>query len=933
MYKIAKVETSINNKDVSIGYIGSRFYTEDENTAVLRIRINYEGNPVDLIATKMKPKLNLFLEDGSIFIDEKVEVVVPESGLIQYTVPIKVIKHVGVVNCKLFLEDETQSLHVANFQFEIVDSGIEDAVQKEITVNLVDDTVRRIIKENAIQLLGDNFEERLNKDVIDHLNSNPETFRGARGETGLTGAKGAKGDKGDRGEQGFQGPVGPKGEKGDVGPVGATGAIGPKGERGEQGPQGATGQQGPVGPTGPIGPKGESLTYASLSETEKTELKQFISSSTATDYVVGNMTITNSKLDNQVVSYDKTSFVTTGKNLFDKDDVITGVLLNYTNGQEANGDNYVTSKLIPVRENEKYTQNYQDIVVFYDRDLKYISGLSRIPTTGSRTFTAPIGAKYMRTSSVKVSNSPAYSYKDYQIEKGDVSTEFEPFKLIAPKLNVTPSNDSITTQAIQDSAVNIDKLEFIKKSPNLFNKSTINKGVYVNPGNGNLMSNASWNASDFITVEGNQNYIKSNNTNLYAFYDSNKQFISSTTSNNNIFTTPNLSRYVKVSVLSADLPTFMLVKGTNLPTTYNPYYKYIDDKYIKMTEERSFYGKSNLKTYTADFSKAMNPSYEGRAEIAFIGDSWIQTGDFRAGDRLTVPLKNKFLKEYSDGGIGFVSLANNHVGNGLQSVTLSGNWLQYDAHLDIGPQAKGLDTAMVESSTPGDTIKVQFFEDIDSYEIHTLNTGQWRYNVDGGDWVNVDATVQEVTPISMTLGKHTINIEIVSGTVSFIGSYAYKGRKGVVVHKIGNGGLKGSQMSATDRDNYVKQLRRCPANTFGILLGTNEMAQNVSVDQYESDLREIVSRIKEAKPSSSVILIAPSGNKYDGKQLHTMDEYSDAQLRIAKDLNLAHISLFRCLGDYSITNENGLMNADGVHPSANGGYAIANVIYDRLLKL
>ncbi|PTH63891.1 phage tail protein [Staphylococcus agnetis] len=242
MYKIAQVNTSINTQNVSIGNIGTRFYTEDENTAIVRVRINYEGNPVDLTQTKMKPKLDLFLEDGSIFMNEPVDLIMPHSGLIQYNVPVKVIKHIGVVDCKLFLEDDIQSIHVANFSFEIVDSGIEDVVQKEISVTLVDDTVRRIVKENAIQLLGDDFEARLNTDVIEHLNSNPDMFKGVKGDKGDTGPTGPKGDKGDAGEQGKQGIQGIKGDTGETGPIGATGPQGPQGERGEQGPPGESGK-------------------------------------------------------------------------------------------------------------------------------------------------------------------------------------------------------------------------------------------------------------------------------------------------------------------------------------------------------------------------------------------------------------------------------------------------------------------------------------------------------------------------------------------------------------------------------------------------------------------------------------------------------------------------------------------------------------------
>ncbi|QDX01666.1 SGNH/GDSL hydrolase family protein [Staphylococcus chromogenes] len=329
----------------------------------------------------------------------------------------------------------------------------------------------------------------------------------------------------------------------------------------------------------------------------------------------------------------------------------------------------------------------------------------------------------------------------------------------------------------------------------------------------------------------------------------------------------------------------------------------------------------------------MHPTYDNRAEIAFIGDSWVAGGVEKQGERLTRPMRERMLKHYADGGIGFIGFANSHIGNGEVSVTLTGTWTQYDEGLGNIAQSKGLDSAMAESSTTGDSIKVQFYEDLDFYEIHTLNTGTWRYNVDGGDWVTVDATTQEVTPITLSLGKHIINIEIVSGTVSFIGSYAYKGTKGVVVHKIGNSGLKGSHVASTDRTNWVKQMKRCRANTFGILLGTNEMAQNESLDTYESSLKEIISRIKEAKPRASVFLIAPSGNKYDGTKAYTIEQYSDRQLAIAEELDLGHVSLYRNLGDFAMTDANGLMYTDGVHPNKYGGYALMNVVYDRLLRM
>ncbi|MDU0479933.1 SGNH/GDSL hydrolase family protein [Staphylococcus chromogenes] len=619
-------------------------------------------------------------------------------------------------------------------------------------------------------------------------------------------------------------------------------------------------------------------------------------------------------------------------------EITDGQAVSSTTGTLNASQYFVTSNFEPIVPSTQYTQNYGEVLAFYDINKQYVSGLAKASTVKQpRTFTTPSNAYYLRTSTVK-EGVDTYNYKQYQIEKGASSTSYEEYYRYIDYLRPLISTGSITGDKLASNTLSLDKLGFTKTSLNLFDKTKAVKGSYVNPSTGALSANTNYYYSDYINIQGASQVTKSNALNLYAFYDVNKQFISTSTTSTQTVTVPSNAVYIRFSISYLNIDKEMLVTGSTLPSTYVPFKIFIPKEYIEENTSNNntvedFFGKQFLKTYTADFSKAMNPSYNNRAEIAFIGDSWVAGGVEKQGERLTRPLRERYLKHYADGGIGFVGFANSHIGNGEVSVTLNGTWTQYDEGLGNIAQSKGLDSAMAESSTTGDSIKVQFLEDLDFYEIHTLNTGQWRYNIDGGDWVNVDATMQEVTPITLSLGKHTINIEVVSGTVSFIGSYAYKGTKGAVVHKIGNSGLRAGHIASTDRANWIKQLQRCRANTFGILLGTNEMAQNVSTTQYESDLKEVINRIKEAKPRASVFLIAPSGNKYDGQQTHTIGDYSDVQLKIAKELNLAHVSLYRNLGDYAMTNANGLMYSDGVHPNKLGGYAISNVIYDRLLRL
>ncbi|WP_239702992.1 MULTISPECIES: BppU family phage baseplate upper protein [unclassified Mammaliicoccus] len=193
IYKNKDIEVNVNEKSAEVGYIDTNFYTEDKSTSSIRITIKNNKRAVDLSKTNLTPKLDLFHSDGSIFMDENINIVLPEQGIIQYKISDRVIKHPGKVNAKLFLKNETQSVHVANFNFTIKDSGITEAVSKEITINIVDDSVRRIIQENAFELLGDGFKDDVTSDLQNYVSTNNELFKGPQGDVGPQGPPGKDG--------------------------------------------------------------------------------------------------------------------------------------------------------------------------------------------------------------------------------------------------------------------------------------------------------------------------------------------------------------------------------------------------------------------------------------------------------------------------------------------------------------------------------------------------------------------------------------------------------------------------------------------------------------------------------------------------------------------------------------------------------------------
>src|SRR5699024_656318 len=125
-------------------------------------------------------------------------------------------RHEGKIDCKLFLDNGTESVHVANFYFVIKDSGITGTIGKEIKVDILQDMVRDVMSENAMGLLDDEYKDKINQDVVEYISSNPDKYKGPKGDKGEIGPQGQRGLKGDTGSNGIKGEKGDKGDKGDT---------------------------------------------------------------------------------------------------------------------------------------------------------------------------------------------------------------------------------------------------------------------------------------------------------------------------------------------------------------------------------------------------------------------------------------------------------------------------------------------------------------------------------------------------------------------------------------------------------------------------------------------------------------------------------------------------------------------------------------------
>lgn len=164
---------------------------------------------------------------------------------------------------------------------------------------------------------------------------------------------------------------------------------------------------------------GQGVTDEQLEEAIQNKIDDGSISSLA----VGNNSVKKDNIKINAVTYDKTDFITTGKNLFNKNKITDNSYLSPTNGGIGSSNlTCITDfiKCIPSTQYSKTdkTTNYVGVVCFYDENRNFISGVEN-----ATTFTTPSNCYYFRTTIWKT----VHPISSYQIEKGSITTTYESY--------------------------------------------------------------------------------------------------------------------------------------------------------------------------------------------------------------------------------------------------------------------------------------------------------------------------------------------------------------------------------------------------------------------------------------------------------------------------------------------------------------------------
>jgi lysophospholipase L1-like esterase len=264
----------------------------------------------------------------------------------------------------------------------------------------------------------------------------------------------------------------------------------------------------------------------------------------------------NSIPANKSVTPEKTSFIDNiSINLFDKSIITDNFYINPANGALVADVNFVVTDYIPVTPTQQYATNmsYGAPLAFYNASKTFISGHQVNPAT------APANAAYVRWSMDKTNKT----LDTFMIVKGSATpNEYMPY-------GVYKFSSSVALPILGVTGVSFINNESI----NLFDKTKVtNDGFYINA-DGSLGATVGFCVSDFIPITPNEAYITSMTyAPPFAVYDANKTIITGVSQTNPV-TMPSNGAFVRWSVdkTNTTLDTFMIVKGTVVPTVYIPY--------------------------------------------------------------------------------------------------------------------------------------------------------------------------------------------------------------------------------------------------------------------------------------------------------------------------------------------------------------------------
>jgi lysophospholipase L1-like esterase len=293
--------------------------------------------------------------------------------------------------------------------------------------------------------------------------------------------------------------------------------------------------------------------------------------------------------------------------------------------------------------------------------------------------------------------------------------------------------------------------------------------------------------------------------------------------------------------------------------------------YVPIEQPKS--GDALAKFHEALRDIADGKDADGKVRILVYGASHTQAdvypGYFRAY------LQSRF----GDGGMGFVSL--NRVNKWYRyqdwAIEDSKGWTCEHAQRSTSRKdgCFGLLGASGSSSSKRDRTKILPARDgvvASRYELHYLaqpGGGSLELRADGEKLAKVSTGKLDGKPVSDLMagyhafelpeGAHEIEVRVLGdGEVRLFGLTMEREGPGVVIDTLGIAGTRAANMLDWNQDIWSDNVRRRDPDLYMLAYGTNEATDdNASMTAYRAELREVLTRMRDAAPEASCLLIGP----------------------------------------------------------------------------
>lgn len=316
--------------------------------------------------------------------------------------------------------------------------------------------------------------------------------------------------------------------------------------------------------------------------------------------------------------------------------------------------------------------------------------------------------------------------------------------------------------------------------------------------------------------------------------------------------------------------------------------------------------------------------------VASIGDSWTHNAD-----RWCRPAARALIAQYGDAGSGWVGFGNlngtflnGNVDTTKVTTVFAGTWDNAVYYTSVSP-----DIGQASSTTVGSKITITGQAATSAIRLFYIGgVGVVRYRFDGGAWTNIDTAGSGLLTTLLAgvpATAFTLELEVLSGSVTLCGLDLQKTTSGVRWHKLGATGSRAEHWGAVDAAQWQAGFGLLAPNLVIVMHGTNDQAGAPSAATFAARIQTIVDRVRVAAPAADILIAMPCEN--GRANAVPMADYAQAAYGVAAASRCAFLDLQYLFGEqfseYASGSARPWFHADLVHPEpSTGGRAIADAV-------